>query len=173
MCVIDIGSIIVDNILTIYLFYLFNQHTFAISIGSNIMNLNQLYKCFPSQKDCIILLEEVRWRGLPTCPYCKSKKQTSSKTQKRYHCNTCNTSYSVTVGTFLGNTKLDLQKWFKAILLITGSQKEISSRELANEINVTKDTALLMIQRFRKARTDFKEFLDGLIQEIERVCYEM
>jgi transposase-like protein len=137
------------------------------------MSLDQLYKCFPNQKDCIILLEEVRWKGLPTCPYCRSKNQTSSKSQKRYHCNACNTSYSVTVGTFLGNTKLDLQKWFKAILLITGRQKEISSRELANEINVTKDTAWLMIQRVRKARTDYTEFLDGLIQAIERFNYEI
>lgn len=137
------------------------------------MNLDQFYKCFPSQKECVILIEEVRWRGLPTCPYCKSKKQTSSKTQKRYHCNTCNTSYSVTVGSFLGNSKLDLQKWFKAILLITRSRKEISSRDLAYEINVTKDTAWLMIQRVRKARTDYTEFLDGLIQAVERVNYKM
>jgi transposase-like protein len=137
------------------------------------MKLDQLYKRFPSQKECVMLLEKVRWRGIPTCPYCKSKKQTSSKTLKRYHCNTCNTSYSVTVGTFLGNTKLDLQKWFKAILLLTGSQKEISSRELAIEIKVTKDTAWLMIQRVSKARTDFTEFLDGLIEEIERVSYEI
>jgi transposase-like protein len=39
------------------------------------------------------------------------KKQTPLKEkQQRYHCNNCNTSYSVTVGTIFHDTKLDLQK---------------------------------------------------------------
>lgn len=146
---------------------------FVLSIGSNeIMSLEQLYKSFPSQIDCIIHLEKVRWLEIPTCPYCKSIKQTPSKKEKRYHCNTCNTSYSVKVGTLFEDTKLDLQKWFFTIVLIIDSKKSISSRKLAREIHVTKDTALFMIHRVRKAIIDFNEFLYRLIRMTEKVVSE-
>lgn len=128
------------------------------------MNLIQLYKKFPTQNDCIIHLESVRWQNLPTCPYCKSVKQTPIKNQRRYHCNTCNTSYSVIVGSIFENTKLDLQKWFLSISFIASTKNKISARQLAKEINVTKDTACLIIQKIKKAFIIDKELLDRLIR---------
>jgi transposase-like protein len=128
------------------------------------MSLVQLYKSFPSQNDCLIHLESVKWKNNPTCPYCKSTKHTPIKNKRRYHCNTCNTSYSVIVGTIFENTKLDLQKWFLSISLLANSKNKISARQLAKEINVTKDTACLIIQKIRKAFIIDNEFLDRLIR---------
>ena len=76
------------------------------------MNIVEIYKKFPTHEDCLAYLEKVRWNNVPTCPYCNSTNSTSFKKENRHHCNNCNTSYSVTVGTIFHKTKLDLQKWF-------------------------------------------------------------
>ena len=70
--------------------------------------------------------------------------------EERYHCNTCNKSYSVTVGTMFHKTKVDLQKWFYAISLIANNEN-ISARQLGKEIDVTKDTAWFMMKRIKES----------------------
>lgn len=131
------------------------------------MNIIQIYKRFPTQQDCLNHLEIVQWKGIPVCPYCKSTKQSPLKKGQRYHCNNCNTSYSVTVGTIFHKTKCDLQKWFLAISLVLNAKKGISARQLARDIEVTKDTAWYMNMRIRKAFKEYGELLEGIIEADE------
>jgi len=105
------------------------------------MDIVEIYRRFPTEQDCISYLEKVRWKGKPTCPYCESTNQTPMSKEKRYHCNSCNTSFSVTVRTIFHKTKLPLQKWFLAICLILNAKKGISARQLARDLKVNKDTA--------------------------------
>jgi len=84
--------------------------------------------------------------------------------ENRYHCNTCNTSYSVTVGTIFHNTRLPLQKWFLAISIILNAKKGVASRQLARDIEVTKDTAWRMQMQIRKAMGQYKELLQGIVE---------
>lgn len=84
--------------------------------------------------------------------------------ERRYHCNNCNTSYSVTVSTIFHKTKIDLQQWFFAISLTLNAKKEISSRQLAKDINVTKDTAWHMQRRIRKAFIEYGYLLEGIVE---------
>lgn len=114
-----------------------------------------------TQEESIALLEKIRWNGQPTCPYCGSIKATVYKTNHRYHCNSCFTAYSVTVGTLFHKTHVDLDKWFKAIKLIVKKSPNISSRNLAKEIGVNKNTANTMISRIKIAMI---QELDLLIQ---------
>lgn len=131
------------------------------------LNIVYIYKKFPTQLDCIKHLEYVRWNNQPTCPYCNSKKSTKSKTDYRHHCNNCKTSYSVTVDTIFHDTKVDLQKWFLAISLLLNAKKGISSRQLARDIGVNKNTAWYMFMRLRKAFLDNPELLNGIIEADE------
>jgi len=129
------------------------------------MNLIQIYKEFPTHEKCIDHLEQVRWSDKPTCPYCKSKKQTTLKEkQQRYHCNNCNTSYSVTVGTIFHDTKLDLQKWFLGISLILNAKKGISSRQLARDLDTRPNTAWRMQMQIRKAMVENSNLLEGIVE---------
>ena len=128
------------------------------------MNIIEIYKKFPDETACIKHLEKVKWNNEPACPYCKSKNQTPLKAGFRYHCNSCNTSYSVTVGTIFHNTKLDFQKWFLAISLIINAKKGVSARQLGRDIQVTKDTAWYMGMRIRKAMHHDSELLHGIIE---------
>ena len=131
------------------------------------MNIVQVYKMYPTQASCLKHLELVKWADKPTCPYCKSQKHTPLKDGKRYKCNTCNTSYSVLVGTIFQNTKVDLQKWFLAISLVMNAKKGYSARALSRDIDVNKDTAWYMFMRIRKALIDDGELLGGIVEADE------
>src|ERR1700733_5393468 len=109
------------------------------------MNIIQVYKKFPTQESCMAHLEQVRWKGKPVCPYCKSDKQTLLPKKHHRHCNTCDTSYNVTTGTLFYKSKIDLQKWFLAISIVLNTKNGVSIRELSQDIKVTKDTAWYMI----------------------------
>jgi transposase-like protein len=121
------------------------------------MNLEAIYKRYPTQQDCIKHLEIVQWNNVPVCPYCDSKKQTPMPKELRYHCNGCHTSYSVTAKSIFHKTKVDLQKWFLAIHLTL--QNGISARQLAKEIEVTKDTACFMVNRIKIADKELPDFI--------------
>lgn len=105
------------------------------------MDAEAFYARFPTRADCIRRLEELRWGGVPRCPYCGSIKASRVKVEPRHHCNTCLTSFSVTVNTVFHGTRLDLQKWFAAIALVIASEGRISGRALARRLRITKDTA--------------------------------
>ncbi len=128
------------------------------------MNIVEVYDRFPTEKDCKDYLEHVRWSGVPVCPYCESKNQSPLKKENRYHCNGCNTSFSVTVRTIFHKTKLPLQKWFLAISLILNAKKGISARQLGRDIKVNKDTAWYMGMRIRKALVEQRELMTGIVE---------
>ena len=117
-----------------------------------------------THEDCLALLEEIRWDGIPQCPYCQSTNSTAIKKEQRYHCNACFTSYSVTVGTLFHKTHVDLQKWFLAIRLVLNSSGGISVRQLAKGIGVNKNTVLYMVVRIRKAMVEEPELLQALME---------
>lgn len=131
------------------------------------MNIPQLYKQFPTQVDCIKHLEQVRWNGEPTCPYCNSKNQSPLPKENRYHCNNCNTSFSVTVGTIFHKTRLDLQKWFLAVSLVLNAKKGYSARQLGRDIDVTKDTAWRIFMQIRKSLVEQRELMTGIVEADE------
>jgi transposase-like protein len=114
------------------------------------MDLRSVYKRFPDHQSCIKFLEAIMWPTKPLCPYCNSEYVTSMKDSNRYHCNTCNTSFSVTVNTVFHKTKCDLQKWFYLIFLFLSSDKMPSYRDFAKDANVTKDTALRMTKKVKQ-----------------------
>lgn len=128
------------------------------------MNIVSIYKQFPTQESCIEHLEKVRWPNGPVCPYCFSTQATREKSQHRYHCNGCNTSFSVTVNTIFHDTKLPLQKWFLAISLILNAKKGLSAKQIQRDIEVTYKTAWYLAMRIRRAMLDDGELLSGIVE---------
>lgn len=119
-----------------------------------------------TQEKYLVILEQIRWGGVPTCPYCGSVKAAAFKTKRRYHCNNCFTSYSVTVGTLFHKTHVNLHKWFRAIELVLNLSSPISVRQLAKEIEVSKNTAAFMIYRIRRAMQEEPDFLQNLMMHL-------
>jgi len=130
------------------------------------MNIIQVYNQFPTQDSCLEYLEKVRWNGKAVCPYCKSPRSTPLPNEKRHHCNNCNTSFSVTVGTIFHKTHLDIQKWFLAVSLILNAKKGLSARQLSRDLEVNKNTAWFMGMRIRRAMSEKgqRELLEGIVE---------
>ena len=128
------------------------------------MNIIQIFKKFPEQKDCIEFVEKIRWDNKPVCPYCQSTNTNNLKQQLRHHCNGCRKSFSVTVGTLLHNSKLPMQKWFLAISLMMNAKKGISSRQLARDLELPVKTAWSVAMRIRGAMKDEGALLQGIVE---------
>ena len=130
------------------------------------MNIIEIFEKFPGQEDCIAYLERVRWGNTPKCPYCGSDNSTPLAKEQRHHCNNCNTSYSVTVGTIFHRTHLPLQKWFLAISLILNAKKGIAARQLARDIEVHRNTAWRISMKIREAMSQRhqRELLTGVVE---------
>lgn len=128
------------------------------------MNLVEIFEKFPTEKKCIDHLEKIKWPNKPICPYCGKSENTPVKEELRHKCNKCNASFSVTVGTIFHQTHLPLQKWFLAIALILNAKKGISSRQLARDLKVNKDTAWSMQMRIRQALVDSPSLLLGVVE---------
>ena len=133
------------------------------------MNITEVFQKFPTQNKCKEHLELIRWPKGPTCPYCKSPNTTPVPDEARHHCNNCNTSFSVTVGTIFHHTHLPLQKWFLAVTLVLNAKKGIAARQLARDLLVNKDTAWRIGMQIRKAMTQAnqRQLLTGLVEADE------
>jgi transposase-like protein len=114
--------------------------------------------------ECIIHLEQVRWDGYPQCPYCGSRQFVKYKKKQRYHCSSCFTSYSVTVGTLFHKTHVGLHKWLQVISLVMKSPSSINVCHLARELEVNRNTASYMLSRIHKAMQEEPELLQNLMK---------
>jgi transposase-like protein len=133
------------------------------------MNLVEIFELFPTEAKCLTFLEQARWKDAPRCPYCASTNVTPMPKEHRHHCNNCNTSFSVTVGTIFHNTKLPLQKWFLAVCLILNAKKGLSARQLSRDLKVNKDTAWRISMKIREAmyEPEQRQMLTGIVEADE------
>ncbi len=130
------------------------------------MNIVQIYRKFPTEADCIHHLESVRWPNRPVCPYCKASASTPLPTESRHHCNACNTTFSVTVGTIFHHTHLPLQKWLLAVTLVLNAKKGLSARQLARDLEINKNTGWRIAMQIRQAMSEreHRELLTGIVE---------
>lgn len=131
------------------------------------MNLEEINKIFPTVEDCMSYLEGVAFKGGLICPQCKSSYSTYVNKEKRYRCNRCNATYNVKTGTPFYKTKIDLRKWLVAISL--NESKGISTRELAKEIKVAKDTAWLILDKLEHAAVNYKDLMQNIISKVHEL----
>ena len=113
------------------------------------MDLEEIYKRFPTHSHCIAYLEKVCWNGVPRCPNCRAQRSTPRPGEQRHHCNACNTSFSVTVRTMFHQSHTPLQKWFLSVSLVLDAKRKISVRDLADAIQVNRNTAWRIVKRVR------------------------
>jgi transposase-like protein len=120
-------------------------------------NITELLDHFKDQKTCIEFLEQMRWDGRPTCPYCNFEKVYRTKTGFRCAGKGCCKKFSVLVNTIYENTKIPLRLWFAAIYLGTTHKKGINSVQLAEDLNITQRSAWFMMHRIREAMKESDE----------------
>lgn len=123
-------------------------------------SLNAIYRTLPTRGDCLDHLERVLWSdGKPQCPYCGYRRATSLPVERRHHCNACNTSYSVLVGTPLHGTRVDIQKWIYAMHIVLFEDPKITVRALADRLQLNRQTAWRILSRIRQTQASRPLFL--------------
>lgn len=117
-------------------------------INQEFTSMFDLLKAFPDDQTCIDHLEELRWNGNVISPFDSASKVYKCKGNK-YKCKNTGKYFNVKTATLFDNTKIELQKWFLAIWIVTSHKKGISSLQLSRDISVTQKTAWFMLQRIR------------------------
>jgi len=119
-------------------------------------------------------LENVRWHGLVTCPYCGSEKTcrhvSGDRRNQRWQCQRCTKAFSATVGTIFHGTHVSLRNWFLVIALMLNAKKSVSACQIARDIGMRRPTVWSMMHRIRRAMAKDKkqrELLFGIVEADE------
>ncbi|WP_299319347.1 IS1595 family transposase [uncultured Maribacter sp.] len=118
-------------------------------INQDFNSIIDLIKAFPTQQSCIDHLEQLRWNGNVVSPFDAESKVYNCKGNK-YKCKNTGKYFNVKTNTIFDNTKIELQKWFLGIWLVTSHKKGISSLQLGRDLNITQKSAWFMLSRIRQ-----------------------
>ena len=135
-------------------------------INTNFNSIIELIKAFPNEQICIDHLEKLRWNGDVVSPFDATSKVYKCAGNK-YKCKNTGKYFNVRTATLFDNTKIELQKWFLAIYIVTSHKKGISSLQLAKDIDVTQKTGWFMLQRIRNCFGIENSGDGGLDNEVE------
>lgn len=113
-------------------------------------------------------IQKKRWPNGPICPRCGEQKRIYKMPGGYFRCNPDLKVFTVRTGTILERSKVDLNKWIKALDFIASNEKKTSSVELSNHIGVTQKTGWLILKKLRNA--DKKDILE--LERITGVSFE-
>lgn len=126
------------------------------------MNLIEISEKFPTELDCIVYAESLRYGKAVKCAYCNSINLSKRRDDHRHKCKDCNKSTSVTVNSNIHNTRLPLKTWFFALCVITDAKKGMSALQLQRNINVSYPTAFTMYHKLRGLMMQQNKCIDEL-----------
>lgn len=137
------------------------------------MDVSRISHQFPDHESCLEHLEKMRWGDSPHCPRCKSNKVTRKADGDRlgrWNCYECKSSFNVLAKTIFQKTKIPLQKWFLAIVIILNAkEKPLSSSQLAHILDLNQKSAWFMKSRLQKEVNNPDSFV-YFIFKTEELC---
>jgi transposase-like protein len=142
------------------------------------VTMSSLVKTLRTEADAYRFLESKRWPDGPICPHCKTegghyylrpksglttaegtearRTRTGSVTGRRlWKCKSCRKQFSVTTGTIMHGSKVDLRVWVLVIFEMCANRNGIAAREIERRYGVASRTAWFMTQRIRAAMDEW------------------
>src|SRR5947207_4346061 len=116
--------------------------------------LQEAIQYFSNFDNCRTFMVEIRWQnGAVQCPYCGSEKVTYLAKARVYRCygNHPKQKFSLKIGTIFEDSPIPLNKWFAAAWLIVNCKNDISSYEIAKDLNISQKSAWHLAHRIRFA----------------------
>jgi transposase-like protein len=128
------------------------------------MTTSELHRKFNTQDKCIAYLEYLRWGKKTKCVHCKSDKVYKRKGTIKWHCNSCNSDFTVLYDTIFEETRLPLTQWFEIINFMNNAKMGVSASEIQRNTGVTYKTAWYCGMRARCAMINNEIRLEGLVE---------
>ncbi|MDC0335759.1 IS1595 family transposase [Pseudodesulfovibrio sp.] len=113
---------------------------------------------------------KLRWPetdGAPVCPQCGILEHYFIKTREQWRCKGCNHTFSLTSGTWLSSTKLDLKTILIGIVVMTNAVKGLSALELSRHMDVQYKTAFVFYHKLRDVLYQTRDEFPALKYEVE------
>jgi transposase-like protein/predicted RNA-binding Zn-ribbon protein involved in translation (DUF1610 family) len=130
-------------------------------------SLPQFQRRFPDEAACADYLVSARWPNGFRCPGCGGAKAWRLSTKAfTWECAGCGKQTSVTAGTVMHGSKLDLTLWFWAAYLMATHSNGISAVQLQSQLGIASyKTAWLLCAKLRRAMVDpDRNPLTGLVE---------
>lgn len=121
----------------------------------------------PSEKECALVLRDVRWLGGVICPVCGSRSVVKHgrhlQVYQIYLCKGCGQHFNDRTGTQFEDSKLPLRVWFFAAFLM---QYKISIKEMAKTAHVSYPTAFNIAKTLRRGLylSQIQEKMKGIVE---------
>ena len=130
------------------------------------MGFLEVQEQFGSEEACRKYLFELRWPNGFICPRCGCREYYQISTRNKYQCKNCRYQTSVTAGTVMDKSHLDLRIWIWAIYLVARDKRGYSAKQLSIELNLPYNTAWFLLHRIRKAmaQRDDNYVLSGIVE---------
>jgi transposase-like protein len=121
---------------------------------------------YKTEEDCRRALFAHRWPDGFVCPRCSDRRAYPIKSRLLFACAHCGYQASLTAGTVLQGTRVDLRKWLLAIYLLAATKKTLSSAELARQLGIAPQTAWTIRHKIMHAmaRREDELLLFGLVE---------
>ena len=130
-------------------------------------SLISFQRMFPDEAPCAAWLFSMRWPEGFQCPGCGHDHGWALRAKAHtFECTSCHRQTSVTAGTILHGSKLDLTVWFWAAYLMATHSNGISALQLQKQLALgSYRTAWMLAAKLRRAMVDpDRNPLSGLVE---------
>ena len=130
-------------------------------------SLISFQRMFPDEAACAAWLFSMRWPEGFQCPGCGHDHGWALRAKAHtFECTSCHRQTSVTAGTILHGSKLDLTVWFWAAYLMATHSNGISALQLQKQLALgSYRTAWMLAAKLRRAMVDpDRNPLSGLVE---------
>ncbi len=130
------------------------------------ISLFEFNQRFPSQKECMEHLFNLRWPNGFICPRCNSQKYGFHSGRFLYQCKDCRYQASLTAGSVMHKTRTPLMVWFWTIFMVACDKRGHSALSISKELKISYWIAWTLLQKIRRAMAeqDRRYKLKGIVE---------
>lgn len=133
--------------------------------------LFEFHQCFPTEKECVEHMFNLRWPDGFICPKCGFREYISHK-GLLYRCKNCRYRASLTAGSIMHKTRTSLMVWFWAVFLTACDKRGHSALSISKELKISYWVAWTILQKIRRAmRKQDRQYKLKSIVELDDVYF--
>ncbi len=144
----------------------FNIQEVTNMVQRATMSLFEFHQRFPTQKECVEHIFNLRWPDGFICSRYNSQKYGFYTKRFLYQCKNCRYQVSLTAGTIMHKTRTSLMIWFWTIFLVACDKRGHSALSISKELKTSYWVAWTLLQKIRRAMAeqDRRYELKGIVE---------